>query len=640
MDKNVGSVDLEELKRAREALNEERGIENDPNMYAGYNPDRNKEESVQEPSAYEENAGSSISVDDVLSVGPNQTESENSEEGDVDFMSAIDGLMNFSAEDSANESQNTAEDEEFNINLGGEPEVQTSAPSLSESVETTSNVVSQTDNFSSAPINFDVYDKFADFEIKNEFAGRSSSAAPAESYVETSGTENDAFISTEAQNIERNEIDSSADLLFETEEIDNDEEETAQITTNEAGEQVLSLQVEVEEDDAEETEEIVSVETPKETNTGIAVISIDSDFDDALKQGKLGELLAGDEDSSYAETSYNTDTHKIISAEEEHDADAPLSSDRKTEILNAISEIRPVSAEKPDVGEEPEETPNDDDIYKVDVIPLNTIEEYDFLEVIGSRVFKSGNQLSYLIGKDEEGELVFENLKTMHNIAIFGSNDKQISSHVSSMILSLMIKNSSEDFKFAICDPSLRSGYDVFEGSSYMWFDSVKKSEDDVFDMLDKIVGELEERYQNFAKINVKSISEFNEAVEPEYQMPHILFVFGNYSNIYHYSNADEINASLYAILKLGRLVGIHTIVTSSDVIENSNINFNLPTRVVFKLDSNEDAESMLGESGAERLAAVDELLHFAVSEEEPIHLKSAKLKVSEIRLILQNIEN
>ena len=40
MDKKVGSVDLDELRKAREELNQEIGVETDPDMYSDYNPNR------------------------------------------------------------------------------------------------------------------------------------------------------------------------------------------------------------------------------------------------------------------------------------------------------------------------------------------------------------------------------------------------------------------------------------------------------------------------------------------------------------------------------------------------------------------------------------------------------------------------
>ena len=40
MDKNVSGVDLEELRKAREELDRERGVETDPNLYNDYKQNR------------------------------------------------------------------------------------------------------------------------------------------------------------------------------------------------------------------------------------------------------------------------------------------------------------------------------------------------------------------------------------------------------------------------------------------------------------------------------------------------------------------------------------------------------------------------------------------------------------------------
>ena len=62
MDKNVSSVNLDELKAARESLDRERGIETDPNMYNDYDPEKHKAEREQERLA-RENASNYEDVD-------------------------------------------------------------------------------------------------------------------------------------------------------------------------------------------------------------------------------------------------------------------------------------------------------------------------------------------------------------------------------------------------------------------------------------------------------------------------------------------------------------------------------------------------------------------------------------------------
>ena len=73
MGKNVGSVNLDELKAAREALDRERGIESDPNMYNNYDPEGHKAKREQEELARKQKDASDFSADE------NQQNAENLE---------------------------------------------------------------------------------------------------------------------------------------------------------------------------------------------------------------------------------------------------------------------------------------------------------------------------------------------------------------------------------------------------------------------------------------------------------------------------------------------------------------------------------------------------------------------------------
>ena len=119
MEKNVGSVDLDELLKARQELNSERGIETDPNMYKDYNPNRKKEEAEQregEPVMDEETA-------------------EMVADGEVPF-------------------EETVDDAEII------PEQETEEPSQ----------VSAPEQEPEAPTDFSVYDNFAAFDVSGDEA--------------------------------------------------------------------------------------------------------------------------------------------------------------------------------------------------------------------------------------------------------------------------------------------------------------------------------------------------------------------------------------------------------------------------------------------------------------------------------------
>ena len=75
MEKNVGSVNLDELRAAREALDRERGVETDPNMYNNYDPDKHKAEREQEKLA-RMNESSSSDSDDASDVSADEIQED------------------------------------------------------------------------------------------------------------------------------------------------------------------------------------------------------------------------------------------------------------------------------------------------------------------------------------------------------------------------------------------------------------------------------------------------------------------------------------------------------------------------------------------------------------------------------------
>ena len=104
MEKNVGSVDIEELKRARESLNQELGIDSDPDMYANYNPNREPEKPVEdEPS-------SEFHAEEPEIETPIQT-SNDDVESVVQFSEGADGEMSATVERLGGETIELSEEE-------------------------------------------------------------------------------------------------------------------------------------------------------------------------------------------------------------------------------------------------------------------------------------------------------------------------------------------------------------------------------------------------------------------------------------------------------------------------------------------------------------------------------------------------
>ena len=122
MDKNVGSVDLDELRKAREELDKERGVETDPKMYDDYNPNRStslensnsSEVGDLESNSYENTTNNSENLSNDIKLGENKENDSHSLSDDYEL--AID--ENLGKSDISNiDSNETNSEENANQNV-------------------------------------------------------------------------------------------------------------------------------------------------------------------------------------------------------------------------------------------------------------------------------------------------------------------------------------------------------------------------------------------------------------------------------------------------------------------------------------------------------------------------------------------
>ena len=552
MDKNVGSVDLEELKRAREELNRERGIENDPHMYDNYNPDRENEETTSETEdlTQEESFDSHEETED-LSQEETAVESETSDFADAE--KTLDNVID-SLDDISDDSTESNSDRDM-------------TPSEK---------------------NFDVYDSFSDFEVNsgevNTFEEPQESETTEETAEETAKETVEEKSEEEAE-IE-DEVDSFIKDIFDGESVD---------------EFVGSLS----DDKKENSSEVSFDENLAENNS-------QPDEFDKFKAFEVSGGISDDSDDDTTSEMIN-DFKKLNEMLEEDD--------KKAEELERLAEEEIIEKNK--------------SRYKF-------INEYEFVDTIATDDFKESDALSFIVGKDEDEKIVYANIRDIYSTAIFGTDKDKIFAQLSSIILSLSLKNNTEDVNFVICDSKAASKFDVFNDSSFMYFNRVAKTNKEIIDSLVELVRELENRYKTLVNFGVKSIESYNTVAKENdlKTMPYILTVFSNYTKASQLADAHKINNCLINILKLGRIVGMYLIINADFEIKNQDINYNLPTRITYKSQNEEDSISALGEGGAEWLPDDGDILYYNIYERAPKHLKIPNLTSDEIKLIIENIEN
>lgn len=685
MGKNVGSVNLDELRAAREALDRERGIESDPNMYNNYDPEGHKAKMEEErlareskqasESSDEENQQNDSFVDDENIVigdtqekvdGETQLEESFSKEaeeisssGNFDNQSILDEIENMSDLDSS-----TKEKSEIISNTSELPNLANYFDDES-SLETESK---EEVNQNSDSLNFDMYDSFSDFEINS--GDVSSKTNDVQDDVE-----DDEILETDMSSISDSddEDDTSLDDFLkeldnilereELEEAENDEESSdEEDIQNEDELQKLSDEINDIDDTEFEDTESLNEEGSEESSKIDDILSSLEDLKNSEEENKI-EINST---SDVAEPIEYINEEDSLSKFMINEDGINLDSDdyNEIEILTNLSEIGKIESEieeekvqakeleiKQEQENEQEEIVENEKIRKrklseeeKEVIRAGAykkIKEYNFVDVISSKEFKNADPLSYVIGKDDEENIIYNNLNDTCGTFIYSKDLDIVFNSYSSILLSLLLKNTPSDIQFVLCDAVFDSEFDVFNDSSYMYLNRVAKNNREIVDSLLELSKELENRYNNLVYAGVKSISAYNVQAEERgtEKMPYIVLFVNNYAKISQFLDSDKINICLHNILKFGRIVGVYAFIASAGEIDRDDVNFNLPTRISFMADDSHDSIMALGRQGAEDLEDEKDFLYSTVYDEEIKHLKVADISRSEIEVIIENLE-
>lgn len=581
MDKNVGSVNLDELKEAREALNKEMGIETDPNMYSGYDPEKHKAEREQSQN------GSSESDDETISFDADEVDSNLNSEKDDDTIIIDEAEQNNDAETEleADESKTETDDVEDN------------------------------------KVNFDVYDSFADFEVTADSPNNNEPDGNESSTQDTSDTE---IAEPEKQELDVETADPKSNV--DSDSLDNFLDKLDNILLNDENNT-----------DEENNESIGGEEKDESISDEENVNSNEFETDELDKNLKKYSV---EKEESVENDGYNTeiltDFSKLselsneISAETEKSKKTATDTESEESETSAESEDEETASDKKSKNKKPE-----NEFYKA-------IEPFKFIDIMATEEFKDTDNFSYLLGKNEDGNLVFGNIKDTCGTAYFTRSQENVFSGFSSILISLLLKNSPDNMQFVVCDAMFDSDFDVFENSSYMYFNRVAKNNREIVDTLLELSKEIETRYNNLVFAGVKSIGAYNMQAEERgtEKMPYIVLFLNNYAKMAQFLDNERINTCLYNILKFGRIAGVYVMLASAGEIERNEINFNLPTRVAYKTDDELESVTALGFKGAENLTDDQDFLYSTVFDEKFTHLKVASLTKKEVELIIENLEN
>ena len=280
-------------------------------------------------------------------------------------------------------------------------------------------------------------------------------------------------------------------------------------------------------------------------------------------------------------------------------------------------------------------------------IPNKNVSSVPIRDILAT-VPKSMNDAKILValGKDLMGKTICADLAKMPHLLVAGSTGSGKSVCINSFIASILMRMNPNDIKLVLVDPK-KVELSNYNGIPHLLCPVVtdpKKANV----VLQRIVAEMERRYEEFASNNVKNISGYNEMIEKNNRknntnipkMPFILVIIDELADLMLVA-AKEVEDSIMRITQMARAAGIHLIVAtqrpSTDVITGV-VKANIPSRISFAVASQIDSRTILDRGGAEKLLGKGDMLYLPMGENTPIRIQGNFISDEETERLIEYV--
>lgn len=267
----------------------------------------------------------------------------------------------------------------------------------------------------------------------------------------------------------------------------------------------------------------------------------------------------------------------------------------------------------------------------------------EILESVPSN--KTNSKLLVALGKNIMGKSVFAEIDKTPHLLVAGATGSGKSVCINCIIASILMRTKPDEVKLMMVDPK-KVELSMYNGIPHLMMPVVTDPKKASI-ALQKIVHEMELRYDLFSEKNVKNIATYNEWVEKENakrsdedkikRMHYIVVIVDELADLMLVAS-KEVEDSIMRITQMARAAGIHLIIAtqrpSTDVITGV-VKANIPSRISFAVSSNIDSRTILDQVGAEKLLGRGDMLFLPMGENAPERVQGAYVSDEELQKIV-----
>ena len=301
-------------------------------------------------------------------------------------------------------------------------------------------------------------------------------------------------------------------------------------------------------------------------------------------------------------------------------------------------------------------------------LPNEHREQVTLHELLDSPAYKrQGHVLPIAIGVGLDRQPIVSDLSLMTGLLIAGAPGSGKSMTLSAMLMSLLLRLSPDELRLVIVDPKTID-QTPFDGLAHL-LTPVLSDPKQALVALQWCLAEMDERLKVMAKLNLRSIGMYNNAVRNALRqgtgfkravqtgfdrqtgraiyeeesvtpkaMPHIVVVIDDLDALMQ-ANGSACEAILQRLIRMSRQAGIHLIAATTRLdpeLLSQRLLDAMTAKLCFKLASKAESRAMLGDGGGEVLLGAGDLL-FSIGG-VPVRGQAPKLGANDVRQVTDAI--
>ena len=260
----------------------------------------------------------------------------------------------------------------------------------------------------------------------------------------------------------------------------------------------------------------------------------------------------------------------------------------------------------------------------------------------------SDSKLITVLGRDIMGEPQWMEINKTPHLLVAGSTGSGKSVCINSILASILMRAKPDEVKLVLVDPK-KVELSIYNGIPHLLTPVVTNPKKANI-VLQKIVSEMERRYDVFEESKTKNITSYNKYIDKKNEklsesekishMPYIVVIIDELADLMLVA-AKEVEDSIMRITQMARAAGIHLIVAtqrpSTDVITGV-VKANIPSRISFAVSSGIDSRTILDTVGAEKLLGKGDMLYLPQGESVPVRIQGTFISEEETKAIVDYV--